>query len=813
MNILMLVFVYIVGATLLAFFRANSKIIALASSILFLIFMVFGTLSVIASAILLFTAVLFILLSIDNIRRSWVSAPLFSWYRKVLPSVSETEQVAIDAGTVWWEGDLFTGNPEWQKLLAMPKPELTQDEQAFLDGPVEQLCSMVNTWDINFKHADIPDDIVDFIKKNKFLGLIIPKEFGGLDLSPVAQVMVLNKLFSAGGVIGLFISVPNSLGPGELLVKYGTEQQKNHFLPRLASGEDIPCFALTAPLAGSDATSIPDTGVVCKGTWEGKEIVGMKLNIDKRYITLAPLATLVGLAFKLEDPDHLIGNVDEHGITCALIPRQTPGLKIGRRHYPIGDPFHNGPIQGTDIFVPLDFIIGGKEMAGHGWRMLVECLSTGRCISLPSISNSIAKNSLASTTAYARIRRQFNLPIAEFEGIQKPIARMAGFSFIINAATIQTAMAISRGAKPAVPASILKYHCTEMSRRATIDAMDIQGGKAVMKGPNNTLSAAYESAPVAITVEGANIMTRSLMIFGQGAIRCHPYVLKEMQLAVMDDKKQATEEFDDVLFKHIANAYRNGAHAVIHALSFSLFTGVRISSYMKRYYRYGSRLSAAFAVIADIAMMTMQASLKRREMISARLGDLLSMLYLLSMVLKQYKDLGEPKELNHVVDWSCQYLLHQYQVSMHEILRNLPNRPAAWKMKLIMFPLGEHFHMPSDKLERTIADQVTHNTETRNMLIDGVYLTPNENNPIGKMNEILALAEDMEPLLQKLKAAVKSKQVPNLLSIALIDAAEQAEIVNKEEASRLREFDNKVMSVINVDDFEYTEFSRPESAA
>ncbi len=381
----------------------------------------------------------------------------------MLPKVSETEQVAIDAGTVWWEGELFTGAPNWNRLLKSGGVSLTEEEQAFIDGPVTELCHRINTWDINFKYADIPDDLAEFIKANKFLGMIIPKEYGGLDLSPVAQVQALTKIFSVGSVVGNFISVPNSLGPGELLVRYGTDEQKKYYLPRLANGEDLPCFALTAPLAGSDATSIPDTGIVCKGQWEGKEITGMRLNINKRYITLAPVATIIGLAFKLKDPDHLIGDVEEYGITCALIPRDTKGLEIGRRHYPIGDPFLNGPIRGKDIFVPLDFIIGGIGMAGQGWRMLIECLSTGRAISLPTISNSIAKNTLASTGAYARIRRQFGLPIAEFEGVQKPLARMAGMSYIINAATTQTARAISLGAKPAVPASILKYHCTEMA--------------------------------------------------------------------------------------------------------------------------------------------------------------------------------------------------------------------------------------------------------------------------------------------------------------------------------------------------------------
>ncbi|MEX2353777.1 MAG: acyl-CoA dehydrogenase, partial [Gammaproteobacteria bacterium] len=685
------------------------------------------------------------------------------------------------------------------------------DEQAFLDGPVEQLCQMVNTWDINFKYADIPDHIVEFIKTNRFLGMIIPAEYGGLGLSAVAQVTVLTRIFSVGSVVGNYISVPNSLGPGELLVKYGTDEQKQHYLPRLASGEEIPCFALTAPLAGSDATSIPDTGVVCKGNWQGQEITGMRLNINKRYITLAPIASLIGLAFKLKDPDHLIGDVDDYGITCALLPRETEGLEIGRRHLPIGDPFLNGPIRGKDIFVPLDYIIGGKQMAGQGWRMLIECLSTGRAISLPTISNSIAKNTLATTGAYARIRRQFGLPIAEFEGVQKPLARMAGYTYIINAATVQTASAISLGAKPAVPASILKYHCTEMARQIINDGMDIQGGKAIMKGPGNMLSAAYESVPVAITVEGANIMTRSLMIFGQGAIRCHPYVLKEMDIAQRADEEGAVGEFDQVLFEHIGNVYRNGAHAFVGALTRSIFSGSKVSSTTAHYYRQVSRLSAGFAVMADAAMLTMQASLKKREMLSARLGDLLSMLYLTSMVLKQYEDQGTPAELRPVVDWSCRYLLHQYQKSMKEVLQNLPNRPVAWKLKLVLFPLGGHFNMPTDKLEREIAGLVTRNTGVRRQLIDGVYLTPNDNNQAGKLDQALALADEIEPLISKMRQAIKDGQVPDLMGIELINAAESAGILDADEAGKLRTYDEMIMDIINVDDFAYDAFAHPDS--
>jgi acyl-CoA dehydrogenase len=721
--------------------------------------------------------------------------------------VSETEQVAIDAGTVWWEGEIFKGNPDWKKLLSSGEVSLTEEEQAFLDGPVEELCRMVNTWDINFKFADIPDEIVEFIKTNKFLGLIIPHEYGGKDLSPLAQVAVLTKIFSVGSVVGNFISVPNSLGPGELLVRYGTEDQKQHYLPRLASGEDLPCFALTAPLAGSDATSIPDTGVVCKGEWQGKEITGMKLNINKRYITLAPVATLIGLAFKLLDPEHLISDKDEYGITCALIPRDTPGLEIGRRHYPIGDPFLNGPIIGKDIFVPLEYIIGGPKMAGQGWRMLIECLSTGRAISLPTIAISISKSTLASTGAYSRIRRQFGLPIAEFEGVQKPLAKMAGLGYIISAATRQTAMAISAGAKPAVPASILKYHCTEMARTIINDGMDIQAGKAVMKGPANMLSAAYESVPVAITVEGANILTRNLMIFGQGAIRCHPYVLEEMGLTHREDE-EAVMEFDKILFAHIGNAVRNTVHAFADALTGSLFNFAHVPSSTAKYYRHITRLSAAFAVVSDFAMLTLQASLKKREMISARLGDLLSNLYLASLVLKQYEDDGAPGELKPVIDWSCRYLFHQYQVSILELFNNLPSTIGL--LKFVIFPLGARFDMPADKLEMKIADLVSHDTDVRRMLIDGIYLSPNSNNPTGRLNELLTMADELEPLIDKMRKGVRdTEHLPDVIGSELIEVAAANEIINSEEKERLQEFDRRIMEIINVDDFNYDDFSRP----
>ncbi len=806
MSSLSTILIFIIGAQLLAYFRFSLKKCAIISVTYVFIYFLFG-----ASTVLLFIlavpAAILVFLSQISLRRNLLTSPLLNWYRKVLPKVSETEQVAIDAGTVWWEGELFTGAPNWNRLLKSGGVSLTEEEQAFIDGPVTELCHRINTWDINFKYADIPDDLAEFIKANKFLGMIIPKEYGGLDLSPVAQVQALTKIFSVGSVVGNFISVPNSLGPGELLVRYGTDEQKKYYLPRLANGEDLPCFALTAPLAGSDATSIPDTGIVCKGQWEGKEITGMRLNINKRYITLAPVATIIGLAFKLKDPDHLIGDVEEYGITCALIPRDTKGLEIGRRHYPIGDPFLNGPIRGKDIFVPLDFIIGGIGMAGQGWRMLIECLSTGRAISLPTISNSIAKNTLASTGAYARIRRQFGLPIAEFEGVQKPLARMAGMSYIINAATTQTARAISLGAKPAVPASILKYHCTEMARTIINDGMDIQGGKAIMKGPKNMLAAAYESVPVAITVEGANIMTRSLMIFGQGAIRCHPYVLKEMQLA-RQESHDVLAEFDSMLFEHMGKTTQNAAHALIDALTFSVFNCPDIRSKTRKYFRYTTRLSALFAVIADTSMLTLQASLKTREMLSARLGDMLSYLFLISMVLKQYEDQGTPREIRPVVEWSCDYLLYQYQQAVLEFLDNFPSRFIAWKLRLIAFPFGATFSLPSDRLEKSIAKLVSNKSVARDCLIEGVNLEPEELNYIGKINAILEKSDEIEILLKKIRNAVKGGQIPDVMGLALIDAAAEQNILTDEEVDLLREYDRQIMEIINVDDFDFAAFSR-----
>ena len=811
MSGLTVVIIFIIGVFALAYKQASLKNTALASGILLLVYLLFGDGHWVWSVLLLLSTVLTGLLSIDEFRRNNITTPAFRWYKDVLPHLSETEQEAIDAGTVWWEGDLFAGNPDWEKLLSMGKPGLNTREQNFIDGPLEDLCRMVDSWKINFESADMSEELVEFIKQNKFLGLIIHKEYGGLELSAVAQVQVMTKLFGVSSVVANFISVPNSLGPGELLQKYGTEEQKNYYLPRLASGQEVPCFALTGPTVGSDATSLPDTGVVCKGQWQGQEIIGMRLNFDKRYITLSPIATLIGLAFRLQDPDHLIGDVEDYGITCALIPGDIEGLEIGARHYPMGDPFHNGPIRGQNIFVPLETIIGGQEMAGKGWRMLVNCLSVGRAISLPSISNCLGKRALAGTSAYARIRRQFNLPIARFEGVQKPLARIAGLSYIINAACLHTAQAIDDGAKPAVASSILKYHCTEMGRQMSLDAADIHGGKGVMKGPKNYLSSAYESVPVAITVEGANIMTRSLMIFGQGATRCHPFVLKEMTIAQQEVTKASVAEFDEVLFGHIGYTCRNGAYSFIHALTGSLFTNVLIDSPVKVYYQHLSRLSAAFALVTDAAMIVMQGSLKRREMISGRLGDLLSMLFLASLVLKHYEDDACPLEDLPLVEWACQYLLNRYQIAMDELLQNFPSRLLAFKLRYMIFPLGKRFNPPSDALDIRVSELVTEDTATRNRLVAGSYLAPLESNPLGVVDDVFREACDMTGVEEKLADAVKSGKLEALNGPALAEAALVAGILHKEEAQRYIDHDKRVMAVINVDEFLYDSFDRNTS--
>ncbi|MEP6885876.1 MAG: acyl-CoA dehydrogenase [Gammaproteobacteria bacterium] len=755
-----------------------------------------------------------LLLNIRPLRLRTVTRPFLRSYRRMLPSMSATEREALDAGTVWWDGELFTGGPDWQKLMSAKVPTLTAEEQAFLDGPCEDLCAMLDDWDITHVRADLSPQVWSFIKSSGFFAIIIPRRYGGLEFSAYAHSCVLIKIASRSGVASSTIAVPNSLGPAELLLHYGTEEQKNYLLPRLARGEEVPCFALTGPRAGSDAASIPDTGVICRGMWQGAEIVGIRLNFSKRYITLAPVATLVGLAFRLFDPERLMGDHADLGITCALIRRDTPGVTIGRRHFPLNVPFQNGPIQGQDVFVPIDAIIGGFAMAGQGWRMLVEQLSVGRCISLPSSATGAAQAAVYASAAYARIRRQFNMPIGRFEGIEQVLARMAARAYIMDAARSVTAGAIDGGEKPSVPSAMLKYHVTEFGRMIGNDAMDVHGGKGICLGPKNYLGRGYQIVPVAITVEGANILTRSLIIFGQGAVRCHPFVLREMNAARNPDHDAGAAEFDRALMGHIGFAISNAARSAVMALTFARFTRAPTAGPTRRYFQHVNRYSAGFALATDIAMLALGGYLKKKESLSARLGDVLSMTYLASMVLKHHENQGRPNEDLPLVEWACRSLLYQAQEQLHLFLRNFPNRPLAALMRLLIFPRGLTYFAPSDRLGRDIADLMMNPTASRERLSRYIYKTQASNNPLGLLQEALILSTMAESLEKRVRVyGIKTGRVTALDLPGQISQAQQIGILSEAEADVLRDYDAKVSNLISVDDFAPHELAAGSASA
>jgi acyl-CoA dehydrogenase len=745
---------------------------------------------------------LLLLLNLRPLRLRLMTRPFLRSYRRLLPPMSATEREALDAGTVWWDGELFTGGPHWEKLMSAKAPALNPAEQAFLDGPCEELCAMLDDWDITHTRADLPPEVWHFIKSRGFFGMIIPKRYGGLEFSAYAHSCVLIKISSRSGTASSTIAVPNSLGPAELLLHYGTDAQKDFYLPRLARGEEVPCFALTGPRAGSDAASIPDTGVICKGVWAGANVIGIKLNFSKRYITLAPVATVVGLAFRLFDPEHLMGDRADLGITCALIPRDTQGVSIGRRHFPLNVPFQNGPIQGKDVFVPLDALIGGFAMAGQGWRMLVEQLSVGRCISLPSSATGGAQAAVYASAAYARIRRQFNMPIGRFEGIEQVLARMAARTYIMDAARSVTAGAIDGGEKPSVPSAMLKYHATELGRMIANDAMDVHGGKGICLGPRNYLGRGYQIVPVAITVEGANILTRSLIIFGQGAVRCHPFVLKEMNAARNPDHEAGAAAFDRALMGHIGFAISNAVRSLILGLTFARFTRVPQTGATKRYFQHINRYSASFALASDVAMLALGGYLKKKETLSARLGDVLSMMYLASMVLKHHENQGREAADLPLVEWACRSLLYQAQEQLHLFLRNFPNRPLAAFMRLVIFPRGLTYFAPSDRLGRAIADLVMNPTEARERLSRHIYKTPVAGNPLGLLQEALDLSVAAEALEKRVRVdGVKTGRVTALDLPGQITQAEAAGILSVAEGAFLRGYDAKVSYLIGVDDF------------
>jgi acyl-CoA dehydrogenase len=759
-------------------------------------------------------------LNLRTLRKALITRPFMKAYLRLLPPMSQTEKEALEAGTVWWDGELFTGAPRWQKLLAAKPPALSAAEQAFLDGPCVELCGMLDEWNITHERADLPPEVWEYLKTRGFFAMIIPKKYGGLEFSAYAHSCVLTKIASRSATCASTVAVPNSLGPAELLNHYGTEAQKNHYLPRLAHGEEVPCFALTGPRAGSDAGSIPDTGIVCRGTWQGEEVLGLKLNFSKRYITLAPIATVIGLAFRMFDPERLLGGKTDIGITCALIPRETPGVTIGRRHFPLNIPFQNGPIQGKDVFVPLECIIGGPAMAGSGWRMLVEQLSVGRCISLPSNTTGGALAGVWATGAYARIRQQFNLPVGKFEGVETVIARMVALTYTMNAGRSVTAGAIDGGEKPSVPSAMLKYHVTEMGRQVANDAMDIHGGKGIMLGPKNYLGRGYQIVPVAITVEGANLLTRNLIIFGQGAVRCHPFVLREMNAARNPDRAVGVDEFDSALFGHIGFTLSNAVRSFIMALTNARFTRAPVQGPTARYYQHVVRYSASFAFAVDVAMLSLGGYLKKKEGLSARLGDVLSCMYLASMVLKHHGNEGHPEEDLPIVEWACRNLLYHAQEQLHGFLRNFPNRLLAGVMRALIFPRGRIYSAPGDRLGRRIAALVTAPSSSRERLGQFVYRTKDPHNPLAQLEEALALAVELEPLEKRIRVdGVKTGKVTALDPPGRIQQALAVGLISETEAAALRDYDRKVMDLINVDDFDphelaaHVETPAPHSSA
>ncbi|EOW2075749.1 acyl-CoA dehydrogenase FadE [Vibrio mimicus] len=738
-------------------------------------------------------------LCVPSIRQSLISGKALAVFKKVLPAMSQTEKEALEAGTVWWEAELFKGKPDWKKLHTIPAPKLSAEEQAFLDGPVNEVCAMVNDYQVTHELADLPPEIWTFLKEKKFFAMIIKKQYGGLEFSAYAQSLVLQKLTGVSSVLSSTVGVPNSLGPGELLQHYGTEEQKNYYLPRLAEGKEIPCFALTSPEAGSDAGSIPDFGVVCKGQWEGKEVLGMRLTWNKRYITLAPVATVLGLAFKLRDPEGLLGEKEDLGITCALIPTHLKGVEIGNRHFPLNVPFQNGPTRAKDLFVPLDFIIGGPKMAGQGWRMLVECLSVGRGITLPSNSTGGIKSAALATGAYARIRRQFKQPIGQMEGIEEPLARLAGNAYVMDAASNLTVTGIDLGEKPSVISAIVKYHCTHRGQRSIIDAMDIVGGKGICLGPANFLARGYQGAPIAITVEGANILTRSMIIFGQGAIRCHPYVLKEME-AAYSPNSVAVEKFDMALAGHVGFVLSNLVRSLWLGLTDGYGSQAPTRDATKRYYQQLNRYSANLALLADVSMAVLGGSLKRKERLSARLGDILSQLYLSSATLKRFENDGRPVEDLPLVHWGLQDSLRQTEIAIDEFLANFPNRFIGRALRLLIMPFGRVRKAPSDKLDSKLAEILQTPSATRSRIGRNQYLTPSDHNPAGKVEQALTVILQAEPLFDKVcKALNQRRPFTGLDEVAKLGL--EAKVLTIQEAALLSEAEAHRLYTINVDDF------------
>jgi len=736
-------------------------------------------------------------LAIPAIRRLLLTPFLMRALARALPRMGDTERIALEAGTVWWDGELFSGRPRWKKLLAFQNKPLSPRERAFLDGPVEELCGMVEEWKVE-RDGDLSPEVWRLIKEKRFFGMIIPEEYGGLGFSAIANSAVVTKISSRSVAAAVTVMVPNSLGPAELLLHYGTEEQKRHYLPRLATAEEIPCFALTGPEAGSDAASTKSRGVVCRGTYQGREVLGMKLQFRKRYITLAPVTTLIGLAFRLYDPDHLLGDKEDLGITLALIPPNLPGVEIGKRHDPLAVPFLNGPIYGRDVFVPLDTIIGGGARVGQGWQMLMANLAAGRGLSLPGLATGAAQLCSRVAGAYGTVREQFDLPIGRFEGIEEPLAKIGGMTYVMSGARVLTAGAVDAGEKPAVISAIMKAYLTEGMRTVVNAAMDIQAGAGISKGPRNVLAHAYTAVPIGITVEGANILTRTLIIFGQGAIRCHPYVRAEMEAVASHD----LEKFDRAFFGHLGFIFSNAFRSFGMALTGGAFVSTGVEGPAGAYLAGFTRLSTAFALVSDGAMATLGGQLKRREKISGRLADALAWLYLGSATVKKFWDDGKPGADLPFMKWGCEKALHEVEVALLGVLENLPDKLAAGLLRFAIFPLGAHTRPPSDALGASVAHALLDDREERLRLTRDIYVPAPDDPGLGRLEAALDKVVAAAPAFQALKSAIRARALAREPETTLVERAVKAGVIDEAAARKIRDAEKARDDAIQVDEFD-----------
>ncbi|OEY65888.1 acyl-CoA dehydrogenase [Marinobacter sp. X15-166B] len=753
-----------------------------------------------------------LLLFPTQLRKDRLSAPLLRWVKGKLPQLSATEAEALQTGTVDWDGELFSGQPDWSKLLAAAPAHLSNEEQAFLDGPVEELCGMLDDWKITNELYDLPEQAWTFIRHNGFFGLVIPKEDGGKGFSNTAHSEIVMKLSTRSVSAAVTVMVPNSLGPGELLMHYGTDAQKKHYLPRLAAGTEIPCFALTSPIAGSDAGAIPDKGIVCRGDWQGEQVLGLKVTWNKRYITLAPVATLIGLAIKVYDPDRLLGGEEEVGVTCVLVPADLEGVHRGARHLPMNTVFMNGPTWGTEVFIPMDQVIGGQAMLGRGWTMLLECLSIGRSISLPALGTGAGKVACLATGSYALVREQFGRSISQFEGVQEALEPIAGYTYMMDAARLLTAGMLDRGVWPAVPSAVLKYRNTDLMREVINHAMDVVAGRGVITGPRNFLSRAYQAVPIGITVEGANILTRSLMIFGQGAIRCHPFIAEEIAAAGMEDQQAAVEKFDGVFYRHLAHTTRNALRALVLGLTRGVLEPVPDRGNIRPCYRQLARFSAAFALLTDVTLLSVGGALKARQRLSGRMADCLVHLYYASAIIKQWHEEGYPPNQRPVVEWGLKTCLRDLQHQMRELIINFPVRSLRWPLRLLVFPLGATgLNGPGDPLGATVAASIVQDTPLRERITRGCFRTDNPDDPLGRVLQAYRLANETREMRARLHQAIRARNEDELDAIALlmgherkqlVDWACEQDIIQGSECDALLEALTALYDVIRVDAFD-----------